>query len=422
MMDRESATDGNEPRGWDDYEMRLGDEMRGLRASRDKSLLDVEQDLNIRASLVNAIERADLAAIEPKWLIPGHVRSYSRYLGMDPEQSYARFCRESGFEAKPADVSMRLGDQASSGIATHAKGRKFGSAKLAGMLGKGAPRRSKAASGEGPGISGIGEFGLVQRLFDRQFIQNLVSSGLVIAVVGGIGYVSWTVFDEIDNIVEANANTLPNLSDEFADAALASPDVRISSRVGGYEISAGGNPKMGEIIPGEFGIYVAPQVNPGLPVEAQLIDVGLTPAGQEQLAEPASEAVISDSITAETINAVAVAEGDVTFDGVTLVVSEPVWMRITTPEGSVFHEALLEAGAEFTLPSDSGGLLLRAGNSGSLYFRVGSETYGPAGTPGAVVKGVELTAAAIRNEFDQVSSDRVLPAVLNLGSVALASE
>ena len=54
-----SQTARSDMRGFDDYSISLGDEMRGRRATLGKSLLDVEQELKIRALLVDAIEKAD---------------------------------------------------------------------------------------------------------------------------------------------------------------------------------------------------------------------------------------------------------------------------------------------------------------------------------------------------------------------------
>src|SRR6056297_2751792 len=86
-----------ELRGYDHYEVTLGDEVRGQRASMAKTLDDVERDLHIRAPLILAIENCDVSGIPNPGLLPGYVRSYAKYLGADSETFYARFCSESGF-------------------------------------------------------------------------------------------------------------------------------------------------------------------------------------------------------------------------------------------------------------------------------------------------------------------------------------
>lgn len=94
---REVEVNDGEPRWFDDYDLRLGDMMRGERATLGKSLLDVQRELRIKASYIAAIENADPTAFDTPGFIAGYVRSYARYLGMDPDKAYAAFCAESGF-------------------------------------------------------------------------------------------------------------------------------------------------------------------------------------------------------------------------------------------------------------------------------------------------------------------------------------
>ncbi|MCF8512624.1 MAG: helix-turn-helix domain-containing protein, partial [Rhodobacteraceae bacterium] len=93
-----SAPAVDRPKGFDDFDVRLGDLMRGERATLGKSLLDVQRDLKIKATYIAAIENADIAAFESPGFIAGFVRSYARYLGMDPDQAFAKFCLEANFE------------------------------------------------------------------------------------------------------------------------------------------------------------------------------------------------------------------------------------------------------------------------------------------------------------------------------------
>ena len=50
-----------ELRGFDSYDITLGDEMRGERASLGKSLADAEADLRVKAKVIVAIEDCDLS-------------------------------------------------------------------------------------------------------------------------------------------------------------------------------------------------------------------------------------------------------------------------------------------------------------------------------------------------------------------------
>ena len=85
-----------QPKGFDDYELKLGDIMRGERATLGKSLLDVQRELRIKASYISAIENCDSEAFDTPGFISGYVRSYAKYLGMCPEIVYEKFCEESG--------------------------------------------------------------------------------------------------------------------------------------------------------------------------------------------------------------------------------------------------------------------------------------------------------------------------------------
>ncbi len=95
---RDTSVDIEEPQGFDGFDLRLGDLMRGERATMGKSLLDVQRELKIKAAYIAAIENCDPSAFETPGFIAGYVRSYARYLNMDPEWAFETFCRESGFE------------------------------------------------------------------------------------------------------------------------------------------------------------------------------------------------------------------------------------------------------------------------------------------------------------------------------------
>ena len=96
-----------ELRGFDSYPIMLGDEMRGERASLGKSLEDAERDLRIKKRMIVAIENCDLEGFPNRSVVAGYVRSYARYLGMDPEDCYQRFCAESGYQSPVAMMAQQ---------------------------------------------------------------------------------------------------------------------------------------------------------------------------------------------------------------------------------------------------------------------------------------------------------------------------
>ena len=85
--------------GFDSYTLLLGEELRGERATFGKSLLQVQKDLKIKAAYISAIENCDLDAFPNKGFVAGYVRSYARYLNLNPEEIYERFCAESHFSS-----------------------------------------------------------------------------------------------------------------------------------------------------------------------------------------------------------------------------------------------------------------------------------------------------------------------------------
>jgi hypothetical protein len=77
----------------------------------------------------------------------------------------------------------------------------------------------------------------------------------------------------------------------------------------------------------------------------------------------------------------------------------PSWVRVRAADGTVIFEKILDSGEEFVIPATEEPATLRAGNAGSLYFRVNGQTIGPAGTGASVVDGVTLASAALASEF-----------------------
>ena len=69
----------------------LGEEFRRAREARGQTISDVAERLHIRSVYLTAIEDEDWAAIGAPVYIRGFMRTYARYLGLDPEAAVARF-------------------------------------------------------------------------------------------------------------------------------------------------------------------------------------------------------------------------------------------------------------------------------------------------------------------------------------------
>ncbi|WP_144023332.1 DUF4115 domain-containing protein, partial [Brevirhabdus pacifica] len=98
----------------------------------------------------------------------------------------------------------------------------------------------------------------------------------------------------------------------------------------------------------------------------------------------------------------------------------PAWVRVTGAGGTVIFEKILDTGERFTLPKTEEPPLLRAGNSGSVYFAVNGKTYGPAGPGTSVAKKVKLGVEDLQAAYQvaDLDSDPALRKVIEVADAA----
>ena len=167
-----------EMKGFDSYELTLGDELRGERASKGKSLLDVQRDLRIRADYIDAIENADASAFPFAGFAAGYVRSYARYLDIDPDDVYRRFCEESGFEGVSlGSVEPTLGAEAPSAVQTK---KTVDDLVINNRFATSNAREARLDLGAG--------------------LRGLASVGVLAALVVGLGFGGWTVLQNLQRV------------------------------------------------------------------------------------------------------------------------------------------------------------------------------------------------------------------------------
>ena len=83
----------------------------------------------------------------------------------------------------------------------------------------------------------------------------------------------------------------------------------------------------------------------------------------------------------------------------------PAWVRIRAADGTVLFEKILDAGEEYVLPATEDPPTLRAGMSGSLYFKLNGELFGPAGEGSNTVRDLALDMDALREGYDVADLD-----------------
>ena len=96
----------------------LGEEFRSAREARSLSLSDVAERLHIRSVYLAAIEDEDWHVIGAPVYVRGFMRTYARFLGLDPEAAVARFAATvpAGTPAATAPRPAAPADAASSPI------------------------------------------------------------------------------------------------------------------------------------------------------------------------------------------------------------------------------------------------------------------------------------------------------------------
>lgn len=361
-----------EPKSFDDFELKLGDLMRGERATLGKSLLDVERDLRIKAHYIAAIENSDPSAFETPGFVAGYVRSYARYLNMDPDAAYTAFCRESGFA-----VAHGMSAEAS-----------------------GTPRkptledRPMAAGGRDPFTSPSTPFLPESQGFFAELEPRAIGSSLVlVALIAGIGYGGWSVLKEVQQVQVAPVEQTPVVLSDLdpVNSTLptreTSPNSDALTRL--YRPQALDVPVMvardapiSTLDPSRVGTLSAPSALP----DVQLASVAPT---AEETPEPAIPQVVESA--APTVKMVAV---------------RPSWVRVRAADGSVIFAGIMEGGQSYDIPATEEPATLRTGEAGAIYFEINGEHFGPVGSRGEVVSNLPLTIAHLSETYTVADLDR----------------
>lgn len=373
------------PKGFDDYDVRLGDMMRGERATLGKSLLDVQRELRIRASYISAIENSDPTAFETPGFIAGYVRSYARYLGLDPEAAYDQFCAESGFataHGMSAEAStIRKVDKPA--------------------------RAADADPFENPVMAFTPE---QESILSRIEPRAIGSSLVLVALIAAIGYGGWSVLNEIQRVQLAPVDQTPIVAADL--------DPLNGAVTGDADIAAN--------------TFSTPPEALDRLYRPQALDVPVMVARDAPIStlDPSSTGLfVQDTpfVTAEAEEALDRAVPQVlTADApeLTLMAVRPAWVRVRAADGSILLEKILNAGEEFTLPPTEEPPILTAGMSGSVYFKLNGALYGPAGEGANRVGDLALDMDQLQQNYDlaDLGGDPELARIVAEADAALTQE
>ena len=427
------------PRGYEDYEISLGDLMRGERATLGKSLLDVQRELKIKAAYIAAIENADPGVFETPGFIAGYVRSYARYLGLDPDRAFAGFCAESGFEpahgmSAAASAGRRPSPQAP--VTLSADRDIFADRQLPYV-----PSGDAMLSRIEPGAIG--------------------SVAVLLALIGAVGWGGWSMLQELQRVTVAPVDDAP-LAAEIDPLAPSEEALAEAPEAGPPELDALDRlyrPRALDVpvLVARDGPIAALDPDPGPvpgslaepgPVE-EVAEVDLDPrrdqiapprvaAGSAQDAPAGIEGAVRTALSgAQEGAAPTSAEADGAApadeapqvvaeagDEVVLVAARPSWVRVRSADGTVVLEKIMEAGETFAVERTEAPATLRTGNAGALYFSVGGRTFGPAGEGPTVVSDVALSPEALSGSYAlaDLSDDPELERMVRVADAAPEAE
>jgi hypothetical protein len=388
---RGDASEDVETKGFDAYDLRLGDLMRGERATLGKSLLDVQRELKIKAAYIAAIENADPSAFDTPGFIAGYVRSYARYLNMDPDQAFDTFCEESGFETAhgmSAKASSLKGKSYDPGAAP--LGKDIFSASATPFI----PAGDAVLSGIEPRAIG--------------------SVLVLVALISGIGYGGWTVLQEVQKVQFAPVEQTPVVVSDLDPLAGAANSVQIDDTLAGFQapstealnrlyrpqalevpVLIARDAPISTLSPGSIGSLIPDAVMPQAPVLA---------AADTQTPLPSAIQVVEPPVPE-----------------LQLVAVRPAWVRVQAADGTIIFEGVMAPGQNFVVPATEDPARLRVGESGAMYFAVNGVHYGPVGPTGVVTSNVELTTDSLTDVYAvaDLDADNDLAEIVNVAEVTV---
>jgi len=366
-----------EPKAFDDFEMRLGDIMRGERATLGKSLLDVQRELRIKAAYIAAIENCDPDAFDTPGFIAGYVRSYARYLGMNPDEAFSTFCKESGFA-----VAHGMSAEAS---VIKKSGRVESQKRLSEPDMFKRPSTPFIPAGEA---------------FWTRVEPGAVGSSLVLlALLSAIGFGGYSVLKEVQRVQVAPVDQTPVVLSDLdpLDGALASLTHGTAE----------------DALPGPMD---QPRVEAlGRLYRPQALDVPVLVARDAPIAsiDPRTIGNFMPSATSPNDGLEQLADALVDKEAVTsipqvseepapalrMVAVRPSWVRVSAADGTVIFETIMEPGDTWDAPATEQPPTLRTGESGAIYFALNGEYYGPVGQTGRVTSNLTLAVDFLKQTY-----------------------
>lgn len=385
------------PKGFDDFELKLGDTLRGERATLGKSLLEVQNELKIKACYISAIENCDPLAFDTPGFVAGYVRSYARYLNLEPDEVFTKFCSESGFATVHG-----MSDKASS-IKANSNSVLLPSENF--IDGEELFRKSPTAILDSSANT-----------FDKIEPGAIGSLAALICVVCGIGYGGLTLFNQIQTVEISPSEASPIVLSEISSVILREENIDSlkTNLATSEQLDRLYRPQALEVpvlTARDAPISTLdPSFSNNFDIEEKL--------NISEIVTNGSETGITEKLLNKGLEETSIQVVQELPPSIAVLVAENAWVQITAADGTVIYENIMLPGEEFVLPQLEIPPKLRAGMSGYVYFSVNGELFGPVGSGTSVRKNVELSATNIASTLQtpELSNKKLIAELISEGN------
>ena len=385
------------PKGFDDFELKLGDTLRGERATLGKSLVEVQNELKIKACYISAIENCDPLAFDTPGFVAGYVRSYARYLNLEPDEVFTKFCSESGFATVHG-----MSDKASS-IKANSNSVLLPSENF--IDGEELFRKSPTAILDSSANT-----------FDKIEPGAIGSLAALICVVCGIGYGGLTLFNQIQTVEISPSEASPIVLTEISSVILREEnmDDLKTNLATSEQLDRLYRPQALEVpvlTARDAPISTLdPSFSNNFDIEEKL--------NISEIVTNGSETGITKKLLNKGLEETSIQVVQELPPSIAVLVAENAWVQITAADGTVIYENIMLPGEEFVLPQLEIPPKLRAGMSGYVYFSVNGELFGPVGSGTSVRKNVELSATNIASTLQtpELSNKKLIAELISEGN------
>ena len=385
------------PKGFDDFELKLGDTLRGERATLGKSLVEVQNELKIKAAYISAIENCDPLAFDTPGFVAGYVRSYARYLNLDPDEVFSKFCSESGFAT------------------VHGMSDKASTVK---------PDKNSALLPTDNFIDGEELFNKSptaivdnsSKTFDKIEPGAIGSLAALICIVCGIGYGGLTLFNQIQTVEISPSDASPVVLTEI------SSELVTEENIDNFTASKTTNDQLDRLYrPQALEVPVLTARDGPISTLDPSFSKNFEMQQRSNFSETASnrsESNLTEQVLRTNIEEPSIQVVQDLPPSVAVLVTENAWVQITAADGTVIYENIMLPGEEFVLPQLEVPPKLRSGMSGYVYFSVNGELFGPVGSGTSVRKNVELSASNIVSTLQtpELSNKKLIAELISKGN------